>query len=404
MKNKKTTNKLESYGVGASIIALINKKSDILPQDINWIELGHLYFYAEHLREALKPWINKMQQHFIDNDKESFIVVALARHQNELEQLVLNEIVYIKNALSLHDFRTLLKLFPKLDTQNKKLALQAMKHDIGKQTKSEFKLYCLGNYYHLCTAKKEKTAILDQIIQESSDLKDFELRDIYKKFPDQRIADLWFTSLKNTHDFSYLVDAAIITKQDAFFERAKIENIIGVASDICRMMRDKYKECEDERLLDIWLHVITVFHRTGGDNMITPIIEAYQTTQDLRFFDFGKQNINQFRQKLMLYKLIPDTEILVDLKILCSSFIEAKEGLAVTGDPYFFEQAKKYINEKIEYGVAYIFELYKELMEDPDKHKGNLKNIKNFIKENMEGFWNNCTNSHDKHKFLKLLS
>jgi len=405
MKQKTDINNmLEAYGIGSNIIALINKKSDELPKYLNWLELGYLYFYAKHIRERLQPWIDKMQQHFADGDSETCIIVMLAQQQEELKELVVEEIVHIKRALPLHDFGTLFRLFPKLKGADKKLSLQMMKCAIDDQKNSEHKFSHLQLYYHICTAKKEKAAVLDTLIELARPLHDFQIGELYKEIPDHRIADLWLQKLEKTREFRTLVNAAIFMKHDAFYQRAKIEEIIGVTSDTCRFMQEKYLEHKDERLLDLWMHVITFFHKKEKENIISYVLEAYQATKDQRFFEFAKQHGTYFDQKKNLYLLQQDDEILAQMKTMCSWFGEAKEGLLATGDPYFMEQAKKYIFEKLEYGISNALELYQELMEHPKKHRKHINELKKFIGDNMEILWKSCTNTHDKHRLLEFLA
>lgn len=409
MKKKKQTitDPLDSYGMGKTIQSLIKKKEiEEIPDYLNWMELGNLYFYAEHLRPQLTPWIDKMQQHFADEDSECALIIALAKSQEELKLLLLKEIVYIRKLIPIHEFWSLNTLMPNLKGENRTLALKTMKKLINALPEEEIDLRLSWScaYYDVCTSKKEKAEIKEQIIQLAEKLyHDFQLRDLYKKIPDQRIADLWLTKLEKEMQFTTLVNAAISSGQDAFFEKAKLEKIIAVESDTMHMLREKYEKHKDQRLLDLWLHALKTFHKKEGSNsnIVSYSFDAYKATNDGRFLDFIELNWMYYSQKVELYALRPTPEILDTLKKECDSFSDAKDALLITGDRYFIDKVKHFIIQYTKNGLNNITNVYTELVKDTKKHKHHLKELKDFTEEHIDEFWSKGE-MHDKEKFLKI--
>lgn len=404
-KTQTITNPLDNYGMGKSIQSLIKKETKEIPNHLNWMELGNLHFYAEHLRPQLTPWIDKMQQHFADEDSECALIIALAKSQEELKLLLLKEIVYIRKLLSIHDFWSLITLLPKLKGENRTLALKTMKKFIDAFPKENIdsQIYCLCMYYDVCTSKKQKAEIQEQIIQAAIKLgKTSQFCNIYQKFPDQRIADLWLAKLENEKDFTVLVNAAIITKQDAFFERAKPEKIIGVESDIVRMLEEKYETCKDERFIDLWLHALNTFQKKEGSDTVQYFLKAYERTQDVRFMDFVQPHLKFYNQRLSFYALLPTPDMLDTLSADCNSFINAKDALFITGDRDFLCKALHIIGQSARTGLGNVTSLYNELMKDPKKHKPHLKELKDFTKEHIDELWRACENTREKEDFLKI--
>lgn len=396
---------LDMYGMGNHIKALITGKTETIPNHLNWMELGNLHFYAEHLRPQLTPWIDKMQQHFADEDSECALIIALAKSQEELKLLLLKEIVYIRKLLSIHDFWSLSALLPKLKGENRTLALKTMRKfiDALPEDNIDSRLSCLCEYYDVCTGKKQKAEIQEQIIQAAIKLgRTSQFCNIYKKFPDQRIADLWLAKLKNETDFTTLVNVAIITKQDAFFERAKPEKIIGVESDIVHMLEEKYETCKDERFIDLWLHTLNTFQKKEGSNTVQYFLKAYERTKDVRFMDAVKPYLKHYSDKLHFYALLPTPDMLDTLSADCNSFIDAKDALLITGDRDFLYKALHMIGQYARTGLGNIINVYNELMKDPKKHKLNIKELKDFIEEHIDELWRTCEVTSDKEKFLEI--
>lgn len=400
--NLDSNNVLETYGVGSRVIVLINQKSTNVPTDLNWLEVAYLYVYAKHIRGKLQSWITKIQKHFAQNDPESVIIIALARHNEELKRLLVNEIVHITRLLPLHDFRTALALLPKLKGENKKRAMEWIKGHAMKTKEDDNKISCLLAYHNICS-KKEQAEIIEEIVKTAASLSDYHLCNLYEKIPDDRIAKLWLIAMGEHKYFKEWIDAAIDTGRNEFFEKAKQVKIIGAASDIFRTMRGKYSEYQDPRMVDLWLHTIRYFHAKQESNIIDYAIEAYVWSKNMDFFDFAKTNCYNFNQAKELYKLLPDQELLEKLKTKCTDFNEAKEGLVLTGDVYFLNQAKKYISEKWGYAIGYCIDLYKTLNEDPVKHQVHLQKVKEFIEDNMETLWKEYKNSDLKEGLLSLL-
>jgi|GEM_PF-4054182 len=409
MKKKTQTiaDPLDSYGMGKTIQSLIKKETEEIPDYLNWMELGNLYFYAEHLRPQLTPWIDKMQKHFADEDSECALISALAKSQEELKLLLLGEIVYIRKLIPIHEFWSLNALLPKLKGENRTLALKTMKNLINAlpEENIDAQLSWLCEYYDVCTSKKEKAEIQEQIIQLAEKLHHaFRLCDLYKKIPDQRIADLWLTKLEKETQFTTLVNAAIISGQDAFFEKAKLEEIIAVESDTMYFLREKYEKHKDQRLLDLWLHALKTFHKKEGSNshIVSHSFDAYKITKDGRFLDFIEPNWMYYSQKIELYALRPTPEILDMLKTECDSFDYAKDALLITGDRDFMFKVKYFIMQYTRNGLRNITNVYTELVKDPKKHKHHLKELKDFTEEHIDEFWGKCENPHDKQQFLKI--
>lgn len=407
MKKKTQTiaDPLDSYGMGKTIQSLIKKETEEIPDYLNWMELGNLYFYAEHLRPQLTPWIDKMQKNFADEDSECALIIALAKSQEELKLLLLGEIVYIRKLIPIHEFWSLNTLLPKLKGENRTLALKTMKNLINALPEENIddQLSWLCKYYDVCTSKKEKAKIQEQIIQVAVKLgRISQLRNIYEKFPDQRIADLWLTMLKNEINFIVLVNAAIITKQDAFFEKTKLKEIIGVESDTFHMLQEKYETCKDERFLDLWLHALNVFQGKEGSDTVQYFLKAYERTKDIRFMDAVKPHLKYYSQKVDFYALLPTLDMLDILKTECDSFDDAKYALLIIGDRKFMFKVKYFIMQYTRNGLRNITNVYNELIKDPKKHKLHLKELKDFVKENIDEFWSKCENTHDKEKFLKI--
>ncbi|EKD25518.1 MAG: hypothetical protein ACD_80C00040G0005 [uncultured bacterium (gcode 4)] len=401
-------NVLQAYGVSSRIIELINRKNNILFKDLNWLEVGYLYMYAKHLRKELQPWINKIQKHFSQNDYESMIIFGLARNHEELKGLLVNEITCIKSVLPLHEFHTAIQILPKLNEENKNLTMDWIKDLSMKQKSEDSKIYCLLAYRDLCPSQEEKEEIVDMIIdvinKATVAIQDHELKKLYKKIPDERIATLWLNTMKDSKYFRDWVDAAVVSGRDEFFEKAKNAQIVGVTSDICRMMGEHYTESKDPRILDLWVHVIEHFHAKKESNIIGYCIEAYQATKDQRFFTFAKANTSYFDQVKKLYELQPDDDLLESLKKLCGYFKQAVEGLILTGNMYFLLEAQKYIREQWEYAIQHSLELYNELNTDPKKYKKQLNYFKGFVEGNMMTMWTASKSTHDREKLFKLLA
>ncbi len=416
MKNKIISNNvLAVHGMNSSIIKLINQSSNKLPKHLSWKQFGNLYFYAPHLRKKLTPWTEKIQNHFAQNDSEACKIIVLAQQQKELKEFIIDEIVYINDILHLHDFKTLLALFSKLDQKNTKLALMWMK-DYFRDEKSDTNE--LINYYTICTSKEEKSKIMKKITKQASLMHHYHLRQIYEKLPNQRIIKIWFKSLDKEQDFETLVAAAIQSKHDDFYKKAKSVDINGNLDDICTRMQKWHNTYKDERLLGLWLHAITVCYKKAKENktiykfnekekfdIIDHARKAYQATQDMRFFEFAKKNSKYFIQKESLYKLLPDTELLDAMKNTCSDLADAHSALLTTGDMFFLTETKKYISEKwdSEYTIDNIKGVYTALLENSEKYEPHLKDFKKFIEDNLENLWKKSTNPWKNRHMLELL-
>lgn len=402
-KNLKTNNVLGTYGVSSRVIQLINGSIEVLPADLNWLEVAYLYTYADRLIPQLKPWIEKMNTHFAQENPEAQLIVALAVHYEELSSLLINEVVHIKPVLPLHYVHSLVQLLPKLDPVNRKLALDWIMDQSKKTKDADNRLNCLLYYYDNCS-ENDKLKAINELVEVAKLLREYQLRDLYKKIPDQRIADLWLKSLDNEREFRTVFRAALITKQDAFFEKAKLPKIIGVDSDIYRLIRETWNEISDGRVLDIWLHAIQVFHQCGCSGAVEQAIDVYRTTQDMRFLSFAKEYSNSFSQKVALYKVSSDDILLESLKFSCADFGQAREALLLTGDNYFLTAAEKYLSEEEwKYAAASGVELYQKLSANA-KHQTHRRALKKFLEDNIVTIWEKCRSTNDKEGLLSMLA
>ncbi len=407
---KQTNNKIASngtltvYGITSNIIKLINKTTDVLPDHLNWQELACLYFYAPQLKEHIKPWMDKIQKHFAQNDSEVYIIITLATEHKELEHFLLEEIVHIKHTLILHDFGTLFQLFPKLDRKNKKIAMLWILNDIQNESNPGRKKDKLTMYHEICTSKNEKSDIVDQIVKLSSGMTVHYLKEVYKKIPDQRIEDLWFKALDQERPLDVFIDAALMTKKDAFFEKAKMVKIYDLAPESCRMLGEKYEASKDVRVLDVLMYVIEYFYGKKEPHIITYAIDAFALTKDIRFFDFAKKHSEHFDSKLKLYWLKPDSELLESMKLTVKDFRGAKEGLLATGDDYFLTEVKKHISVSWESSIDLSIHIYRILLENPNKNKQHIKDLKKFIEDNLGIVWTHSRGDKDKEVLLEMLA